>query len=802
MVPKVKEIINDHDSIPGLYNDEGVRYDIYMSLSILLTELVRKLSVGDTSWDDPIKQVFFSESTAKFDGLSEGAIPHAISRWLRLYSFDLGAYYPVIKVEEAEESFLIDILIGNRDRKMDEHVDFESFTKSIKDTSALFDFFKDIDLLSQFMPEVGVYINDRGVYSMRYSMSEMPRFLFEIQSVMRLLGIKIMLPKSLSTLIRPRKSMRISSSQSSNSSGIVGLSNLLSFDWRVSLGDQLVSVADFRKLIRRADTLIKYKSGYIYISEGDYLRLQTELIEAENISNVELLTIVLSEEYEGSIIELSDEVKSMIQALTNYDTVDPPEGLQAKFRPYQHRGYSWLIKNLKIGIGSILADDMGLGKTLQVIATLTYLYENDKIDITQKVIIVVPTSLIPNWEAEFKKFAPHVELLTYYGANRKVSDIKQASIILTSYGTVRSEAAKLKKYDWAVCVIDESQNIKNPTAKQTKAVKGLAAIHNIAMSGTPVENRLLDYWSVMDYVNKGLLGNKTSFTKKYDRPISRDHNLEVLERFKKITAPFIMRRMKTDKSIISDLPDKVIKDTFAMLTPVQSSLYKKVVDEALKLIADEEQKEDTSLFKKQGLVLQMILSLKQICNHPGQWLKDGNQSVEDSGKLQLLVDTLEGIIESGDKALIFTQFTSMGDIMSDVLLQKLGVKVLWLHGGVSMKKRKEMVENFQTKDHHKIMILSLKAGGTGLNLTAANHVIHYDLWWNPAVEAQATDRAFRIGQKKNVIVHRFITQHTFEEKINELINSKKQLANMTVTNGEKWIGEMSTKELEELFVME
>jgi len=242
-----------------------------------------------------------------------------------------------------------------------------------------------------------------------------------------------------------------------------------------------------------------------------------------------------------------------------------------------------------------------------------------------------------------------------------------------------------------------------------------------------------------------------------------------------------------------------MNDTYASLTPKQSALYQKVVNEALALIKQEGQKEDTSLFKQKGLVLQMILSLKQICNHPSQWLKDGINNLEDSGKLQLLVDTMSSVIEAGDKALIFTQFRGMGDIIAETLELQMGIKPLWLHGGVSMKNRKQMVEEFQNQSHQKVMILSLKAGGTGLNLTAANHVIHYDLWWNPAVEAQATDRAFRIGQNKNVFVHRFITQHTFEEKINDLINSKKALADLTVTSGENWIGELSGKELEEVF---
>ena len=793
----IGEVVEKLEILPGVKLASGKRADSYMSLSIFITELIHILQ--DVDRYDVISSLFFKGVEERFDRLSESAIPNVISRWLKLYSFDLGDYFPVINVEDKQGKFIVDIHIGMTQDLLAAPVTFKSFVKDTKDKSKLLDCYKDLDLLSSYMPNIGRYIDSKGEEGIAYSLSEFPEFLFDIQPILKLLGIKVVLPKALKSLVRPRKSVSLSTSSGGDSSGLLGLADLLNFDWRISLGDEVVTPQAFNKLMTKAGGLIKYKSKYIYIDEADFARLQKELKTSRSLSSLEVLSIALTEELDGATIDLSTEVRSLIKSMTKIDNIPPPAGLNATFRPYQHVGYSWMVKNMKIGVGSIIADDMGLGKTLQVIAFITHLVEEGYINNGNKAIIIVPTSLIPNWEAEFCKFASGISVFTFYGPTREVDQLKEQSVIITSYGTIRSDIVKVKKYKWLVSVIDEAQNIKNPTSQQTKAIKALKADNNIAMSGTPVENRLMDYWSIMDYTNRGLLGNKTNFLKKYDKPISKNHDQDVLARFKKITAPFIMRRMKTDKSIISDLPEKIIQDTFASLTSRQSALYQKVVNEGMDLIRSEEGKEDTSLFKKQGLVLQMILSLKQICNHPTQWLKDGQANVADSGKLQLLVDTMKSIIDAGDKALIFTQFKEMGDIISETLVKEMGIKPLWLHGGITLKNRKQMVDQFQNQDHQRVMILSLKAGGTGLNLTAANHVIHYDLWWNPAVEAQATDRAFRIGQHKNVFVHRFITQHTFEEKINDLINTKKALAEMTVTSGENWIGNMSGRELAEVF---
>ena len=483
--------------------------------------------------------------------------------------------------------------------------------------------------------------------------------------------------------------------------------------------------------------------------------------------------------------------------LTRQEHIPLPAGLNATLRPYQERGFSWMYRNSRIGFGSILADDMGLGKTLQAITLMLKLKEEGALE-QGRILVVVPTGLLTNWQAEISRFAPSLTFFVYHGTGRSLKQF-DADILLTTYGVLRSDNAKLKKQPWTLMFIDEAQNIKNQDTAQSKAVRGIPATTHVALSGTPVENRLTEFWSIMDYANKGYLDTPKAFREKFVNPIQLYNDGDCAARFRKVTAPFMMRRMKTDKNIISDLPDKIELDDYAALTSEQAALYHRTLEAAMAEIEGLDTTDHESLFQRQGLILQMILALKQICNHPAQFLKNGDARIELSGKAEMLLDRLEGIVANGEKVLVFTQFREMGDLLVHFIEERLGQRPLFYHGGCSVKQRQEMVERFQNLRSDKIFILSLKAAGTGLNLTAASHVIHYDLWWNPAVEAQATDRAYRIGQQRNVMVHRFITKDTFEERINDMIQQKKHLADMTVASGESWIGKLSNKELRDIF---
>ncbi len=367
-------------------------------------------------------------------------------------------------------------------------------------------------------------------------------------------------------------------------------------------------------------------------------------------------------------------------------------------------------------------------------------------------------------------------------------------VLLTTYGVVRSDVATLKTQHWRLVAADEAQNLKNAGAAQTKAAKSIPADAFIALSGTPVENRLSEYWSIMDFALRGYLGPLKTFVAEIEKPIQTDRDQQAAERFRRITAPFLLRRLKSDKNIISDLPEKIETDRFCELTSRQAAIYESVVREGMRVIRGE-----SDAFQRQGLVLQMIMALKQVCNHPAQYLKNDLVDTKLSGKAQLLFDLLDSIAETDEKTLIFTQFKEMGVLLQNWLAVRYGEKPLFLHGGLSRKNRDEQVERFQNDRSVRHFILSLKAGGTGLNLTAASQAIHYDLWWNPAVEAQATDRAYRIGQQRNVQVHRLLTRETFEERINEIISNKKALVEMTVSSGEQWLSRMTDDELDGLF---
>ena len=506
-----------------------------------------------------------------------------------------------------------------------------------------------------------------------------------------------------------------------------------------------------------------------------------------------LLRVALAGDHEGAPVRLDARAQRLVQQLLDAGDAALPAGLRAELRPYQRRGYAWLWRNARAGLGSVIADDMGLGKTLQVIATLLKLKEDGALD-GAPALVVVPTGLIANWQKELARFAPGLRVGTYHGANRELEG-SRPDVLLTSYGVARSESAKLKTLAWRMVVVDEAQNIKNPSAAQTRALKSIPAGSFIAMSGTPVENRLADYWSIMDFANRGYLGSLAHFVREVATPIETRADPQAAERFRRVVAPFLLRRLKSDRSVIDDLPEKIEQPQYCTLSAAQTALYEAVVQEGLASIEGA-----SETFERQGLVLQLIGALKQICNHPAQYLKTGARDAALSGKAARFVELADEIHDGGDgKALVFTQYRETGELLAEWLAGRHGRRPQFLHGGVPRGERDAMVERFQGDRTERVFILSLKAGGTGLNLTAASSVIHFDLWWNPAVEAQATDRAWRIGQRRTVQVHRFITRATFEERIDEMMRAKRELAELAVGTGEQWIGQLPAGELRALF---
>ena len=576
-----------------------------------------------------------------------------------------------------------------------------------------------------------------------------------------------------------------------NEKSYITFNDLTNFNWKVAIGNTTCTLNEFRQLSEKSKGLVKIANEFVMLDESEVKSLIKQIDKLpEKLNKQDLMKALLGGEIKDADVNIDDELDELVSNMLNFDQVNVPQAVTANLRPYQETGYSWLVQNVKSGFGSILADDMGLGKTLQVLTTIQYFKDEGLLE-KEKVLVIAPTSLLTNWQQEIRKFTPDLTSYIYHGVGRRFPK-KDYDIYLTSYGIIRRDFKEFNKNKWFLVVIDEAQNIKNPDTKQTKAVKSIKAKHKIAMSGTPVENRLSEYWSIFDFINKGYLNSIKQFRKNYIIPIEKERDLDVLDNFKHITQPFLLRRLKTDKSIINDLPDKIVNNVYCNLTKEQISLYKEILDASISELESEEG------FKRKGLILKLINSLKQFCNHPSQFTKLSTPRIEESGKLITLMDTLSNILDANEKVLIFTQYVQMGEIIQKTVEDKFNVEVLFLHGSLSRKKRDEMVKKFQNNSQNKIFIVSLKAGGTGLNLTAAQNVIHYDLWWNPAVENQATDRAYRIGQKENVMVYRFITSGTFEEKINEIIESKEELASLTVGDGETFITEMNDDDLRKM----
>jgi SNF2 family DNA or RNA helicase len=589
------------------------------------------------------------------------------------------------------------------------------------------------------------------------------------------------------------------------------MDTILEYDWKLALDGNEISDSEFEKISNLKVPFIQFRGQWVEVDINQIKTLAKMKINKGLNGKIpvgELLRLNLSDEeiIPGVSVDNIDNQKAVehffqkLFNLNNIEQVDIPKGFRGVLREYQKRGFYWLTFLRSYGIGACLADDMGLGKTVQSICLL--LYEREKGLTDKPTLIICPTSVVGNWEKEIEKFAPGLKSAIHHGNSRWSyetfsKEIRKNEVIITTYALIVRDKELFQKEEWAGIILDEAQNIKNSASKQTQYIKTLKADYKVALTGTPVENRLSDLWSIMDFLNKGYLYNWSTFRSEFAVPIERDGDASKSNKLKKIITPFLLRRLKTDTNIIKDLPEKIETKEYAPLTKEQATLYQAVVMDCLNKIDDSEG------IKRRGLIISSLTKFKQICNHPVQFLKDNGEIDGRSGKLDSLLEMLEVVVAEGDRSLVFTQFAEMGNILKSEIEKKLSVKTLFLHGSTSRKKREELISIFQAEGTEPmVFILSLKAGGLGLNLTKANHVFHFDRWWNPAVENQATDRAFRIGQVKNVHVHKFICMGTLEEKIDQMLERKQALAESIVSTNENWISEMSNQELRELFILE
>jgi SNF2 family DNA or RNA helicase len=630
-------------------------------------------------------------------------------------------------------------------------------------------------------------------------------------------GLGVILPPSLANREgwANRLGLKISAETQKKKSGRLGLQSLLNFQWELAIGGQTISKTEFNKLVALNSPLVEINGEWVELRSQDIKTAQSFFTSRKDQMALSLEDALRLSTGDTQVIEklpvvsfeASGALQELIGALSNNQAIAPlptPASFQGQLRPYQERGAAWLSFLEQWGLGACLADDMGLGKTIEFIAFLLHLKEQDVLE--NPTLLVCPTSVLSNWEREFKKFAPSLKVLQHHGDKRAkgkafVTAATKHDVVITSYSLIHRDIQSLQGISWQIIVLDEAQNVKNSEAKQSQAVRQLEATFRVALTGTPVENRLQELWSILDFLNPGYLGNRQFFQRRFAMPIEKYGDTASLNQLRGLVQPFILRRLKTDREIIQDLPEKQEMTVFCGLAAEQGALYQQVVEASLAEI------ESAEGLQRRGMILGLLIKLKQICNHPAQYLKANSLAEHHSGKLQRLEEMLDEVLAEGDagpeRSLIFTQFAEWGKLLKPHLEQKLGREILFLYGGTSKKQRDEMIDRFQHDPQGPpIMILSLKAGGVGLNLTRANHVFHFDRWWNPAVENQATDRVFRIGQTRNVQVHKFVCTGTLEEKIHDMIESKKQLAEQVVGAGEEWLTEMDTDQLRNLLLLD
>ncbi|MGE7950652.1 DEAD/DEAH box helicase [Lysinibacillus xylanilyticus] len=652
---------------------------------------------------------------------------------------------------------------------------------------------------------------------------EVRTFLREDLARLQALGFDVVLPAWLKDLKQSKLRVRVSTGNVATKK-VAGLDDILTFKWQFSMNGQSISPEQFKKLVDEKREFIRIGTEWFRVDANWMHEMRALMQQAEDESWTvrellfrelpEDLSLPLDEEDADDAMrddpifafELQKSLKSYMEQLSEkkgLPTVPVPTSLQAELRPYQHEGFEWLVFMREQGFGACLADDMGLGKTVQLISYLLHLYETTAD--TKPSIIICPTSVLGNWQKEIARFAPSLIVHTHYQANRaKEDDFKQLvasekpHVILSTYGTVSQDAEFLQEVDWAAVVLDEAQNIKNMQTLQSRAIRKLHGTHHIALTGTPVENRLSELWAIFDFIHKGYLGSFGRFNEEFILPVERDESESHKQKLRAKIQPFLLRRTKRDPNLQLNLPDKQESHEFCPLTTEQASLYEGYILETL------DQLEQLTGFQKKGRVLKMLSKLKQLCNHPALYLKepfeDADTMLTRSTKLERIVQMAAEIVDNGEQCLIFTQYIGMGQLLQHCFSELYNVDAPFLTGAMPKQQRDRLVEAFQAGDFP-IFILSLKAGGTGLNLTAANHVLHADRWWNPAVENQATDRAYRIGQTQFVQVHKFVTIGTIEEKIDKMLAQKSALSEELIQSS-KWLTELEDHELRDLMMLD
>jgi len=670
----------------------------------------------------------------------------------------------------------------------------------------------DVEHAARYFPPIASGADADGPVMFFLTLEEAYAFLRDVAPILQSEGYGVWLPLWWQQ-DRPRLRMRLDvrpvAELGEQQGAALSLETLVAYDWHVALGDHEVTLEELSQLAVAKQPLVQIRGRWTEVQPAD-VRAAVAFLERKQSGRMTLFEAMrqyyLADDLDTGLPVAGLRPHGWLEAVlgaTDSDAiieqVDPPASFHGHLRPYQCKGLSWLRFLSRIGVGGCLADDMGLGKTIQLIAL--WLHEKEQGVDTGPTLLVVPTSLVGNWQREIQRFGPMLRVMVHHGLERLtgasfVEEARQYDVVISTYALTHRDYEYLSAVSWHRIALDEAQNIKNPAAKQSTAVRTLDAVHRVALTGTPIENRLSELWSILDFLNPEYLGSAPEFRRRFAVPIERYHDTDRAERLRHLIRPFVLRRLKSDPTIEVDLPEKMEMKVFCTLTREQAALYEAIVNEMLGEIDRSEG------MQRRGLILAALVKLKQVCNHPVQFLADGSALPGRSGKCDRLTEMIDEVLAEGDHALIFTQYRKMGDLLQRLLQDSFGREVLFLHGGTTRKNRDRMVERFQDPDEDTpLFLLSLKAGGFGLNLTAANHVFHFDRWWNPAVEDQATDRAHRVGQTRRVQVHKFLCLGTLEERIDALLEEKRNLADNIVGSGEDWLTELSTDQLRDLFAL-
>lgn len=700
--------------------------------------------------------------------------------------------------------------------KMRSQQDSDSMMNRFGEDSALF-LLTQIGLAARIYPKLVDALNDPCPSEIELSIDEADAFLQTFAWRLAIAGHKITVPanwtpdgwRRFKLQLRATAHRKALPGQKGNLSAEV----LVNYQYQLSLDGQPIDPEEWAALVRSKSELVQFRGQWVHLDRSRmqetlkfWQQHKAELLEVGVLDFMKLAQEIEADPDSDLELQADAELREMLAKLQGSAALElspNPQKLKGTLRPYQQRGLSWIAFLETAGLNGCLADDMGLGKSLTVISRLVQ--ERETNPDTRATMLIAPTSVLGNWQKEFEKFAPHLTVVLHHGTGRVsemealMQQVKAVDVVLTSFATARRDLDLLSRVRWHRIVVDEAQNIKNPVSAQTTAICSLPAQHRLALTGTPIENRLMDLWSIFNFLNPGYLGTKTSFRKSFEVPISQaeESSGKQADLLRRLIEPFVLRRLKTDPTIIQDLPEKLEQKLYCNLTREQASLYEAVVRDV------EVRLQDLEGIQRKGVLLGTLTKLKQICNHPMQFLQDGSDFLPSrSHKLGRLVDMTQELIEEGDSVLVFTQFTEIGDALEKYFSKTLRWNTYYLHGGTSQKSRQRMITEFQSpQTGPSIFILSLKAGGVGVTLTKANHVFHFDRWWNPAVEDQASDRAFRIGQNKNVFVHKFVAIGTLEERIDQMIEKKKQLAESVVGGDESWLTELDNKSFRELIAL-